>query len=70
MSKWELTVVENAGEIPASKVTDEIATLVEPMISSSRVLYNMSLNNFNFTFLIFLSLLDYHFDSAHCDSSK
>lgn len=30
MSKWELTVVENAGEIPASKVTTEIAVQTAP----------------------------------------
>jgi len=32
MSKWELTVVENAGEIPASKVTDEIAVQTAPLL--------------------------------------
>jgi hypothetical protein len=32
MSKWELTVVENAGEIPASKVKDEIAIEVKPLL--------------------------------------
>lgn len=31
MSKWELTVVENAGEIPASKVTTEIAVQTAPL---------------------------------------
>ena len=31
MSKWELTVVENAGEIPASKVTTEIAVETAPL---------------------------------------
>jgi len=31
MSKWELTVVENAGEIPASKVKDEIAVETRPL---------------------------------------
>jgi len=31
MSKWELTVVENAGEIPASKVKDEIAVETKPL---------------------------------------
>lgn len=29
---WELTVVENAGEIPASKVTDEIAVETKPLL--------------------------------------
>jgi hypothetical protein len=28
---WELTVVENAGEIPASKVTTEIAVQTAPL---------------------------------------
>jgi hypothetical protein len=32
MSKWELTVVENAGEIPADKVTDEIAVQTAPLL--------------------------------------
>ena len=32
MSKWELTVVENAGEIPASKVKDEIAVETKPLL--------------------------------------
>jgi len=31
MSKWELTVVENAGEILASKVKDEIAVETAPL---------------------------------------
>ena len=31
MSKWELTVVENAGEIPADKVTDAVAVPTEPL---------------------------------------
>jgi hypothetical protein len=31
MGKWELTVVENAGEIPASKVTTEIAVQTAPL---------------------------------------
>lgn len=31
MSKWELTVVENAGEIPAEKVTDAVAVPTEPL---------------------------------------
>ena len=29
---WELTVVENAGEIPAEKVTDAIAVPAEPLL--------------------------------------
>jgi hypothetical protein len=29
---WELTVVENAGEIPPSKVTDEIAVQTAPLL--------------------------------------
>lgn len=29
---WELTVVENAGEIPASKVKDEIAVETKPLL--------------------------------------
>jgi hypothetical protein len=29
---WELTVVENAGEIPADKVTDEIAVQTAPLL--------------------------------------
>lgn len=32
MSKWELTVVENAGEIPADKVKDEIAVQTKPLL--------------------------------------
>jgi hypothetical protein len=32
MSKWELTVVENAGEIPASKVKDEIAVATKSLL--------------------------------------
>jgi len=32
MSKWELTVVENAGEIPSDKVTDEIAVQTAPLL--------------------------------------
>jgi hypothetical protein len=32
MSKWELTVVENAGEIPADKVTEEIAVQTAPLL--------------------------------------
>lgn len=32
MSKWELTVVENAGEIPADKVTNEIAVQTAPLL--------------------------------------
>ena len=32
MSKWEITVVENAGEIPADKVTDEIAVKTAPLL--------------------------------------
>lgn len=32
MSKWELTLVENAGEIPASKVKDEIAVELKPLL--------------------------------------
>lgn len=32
MSKWELTVVENAGEIPADKVKDEIAVETKPLL--------------------------------------
>ena len=32
MSKWELTVVENAGEIPASKVKDEVAVETKPLL--------------------------------------
>jgi hypothetical protein len=29
---WELTVVENAGEIPAEKVTDTVAVPTEPLL--------------------------------------
>ena len=29
---WELTVVENAGEIPASKVKDEISVETKPLL--------------------------------------
>jgi len=29
---WELTVVENAGEIPADKVKDEIAVETKPLL--------------------------------------
>jgi hypothetical protein len=32
MSKWELIVVENAGEIPASKVKAEIAVETKPLL--------------------------------------
>ncbi len=32
MSKWELTVVENAGEIPASRIKDEIAVETKPLL--------------------------------------
>ena len=32
MSKWELTVVENAGEIPANKVKDEVAVETKPLL--------------------------------------
>ena len=32
MSKWELTVVENAGEIPVNKVKDEIAVETKPLL--------------------------------------
>jgi hypothetical protein len=32
MSKWELTVVENAGEVPADKVKDEIAVKTAPFL--------------------------------------
>jgi hypothetical protein len=32
MSKWELTVVENAGEIPADKVKDEISVETKPLL--------------------------------------
>jgi hypothetical protein len=32
MNKWELTVVENAGEIPADKVTEEIAVQTAPLL--------------------------------------
>jgi hypothetical protein len=32
MSKWELTVVENAGEIPPSKVKDEIVVQTAPLL--------------------------------------
>lgn len=31
-SKWELSVVENAGEIPASAVKDEIAVSTHPLL--------------------------------------
>jgi hypothetical protein len=29
---WELTVVENAGEIPASRIKDEIAVETKPLL--------------------------------------
>ena len=32
-SPWTLTVVENAGEIPASKVQDEIAVPTKPLLT-------------------------------------
>jgi len=32
-SPWELSVVENAGEIPASAVTDEIAVKTAPLLT-------------------------------------
>jgi len=32
MSNWELTVVENAGEIPASRVKDEISVETKPLL--------------------------------------
>jgi len=32
MDNWELTVVENAGEIPADKVKDEIAVKTAPFL--------------------------------------
>lgn len=33
MAKWELTVAENAGEIPANKVKDEIAVSTAPLLT-------------------------------------
>jgi len=32
MDKWELTVVENAGEIPAARIKDEIAVETKPLL--------------------------------------
>jgi len=37
MSKWELTVVENAGEIPAARVKDEISVETKPLLTDIKV---------------------------------
>jgi len=33
MAKWELTVAENAGEIPVNKVKDEIVVETKPLLT-------------------------------------
>lgn len=36
-SQWELSVVENSGEIPASAVQDEIAVSTKPLLTDMKV---------------------------------